>query len=287
MQKDGSISDLMATLESLADPHSPIALALQEAGLDPTAAAKTAYELRQHISSGTRTENDYSVSRRQYAERLGVHVETIGRWEREGKIAPGRKIGGAKHFRESDVLKAYAEFGPRPIGDYTVSRADAARRLKCSPGTISRRFRGRKRGTEVFYSARDVAREELFRRNSELVGEFEFRRMLGDINAEQFAWIKQWLLESYCSEDRRMPLIAKRSRKLGDVWFRLEAERWSHRFLGDPTAFLDSSRHRQFVECGKVNRFLARDISRQDQAREKEARNAKRMGSLYEDDVKL
>lgn len=43
------------------------------------------------------------------ARQLGVSVDTIRRWEREGKITSSRTLGGQRRFTSSEIDRARAE----------------------------------------------------------------------------------------------------------------------------------------------------------------------------------
>jgi molybdopterin-binding protein len=72
---------------------------------------------------------DYRIGRA--AELLGVRVETLRRWERDGKLATVRTSGGQRLVPESEVA--------RLLGERRAERAPAAvSRRNAFPGVITK-----------------------------------------------------------------------------------------------------------------------------------------------------
>src|SRR3972149_8162230 len=69
------------------------------------------------------------------ASALGVRVETLRRWEREGRLVTSRTAGGQRVVAASEVARLMAERNARP----PIARASQRNRL---PGVIT----GAKRG---------------------------------------------------------------------------------------------------------------------------------------------
>jgi predicted site-specific integrase-resolvase len=48
-------------------------------------------------------EKSYRLPARDVAKRLGVHVETVKRWARDGKVEGRKNMAGAWVFAETDI----------------------------------------------------------------------------------------------------------------------------------------------------------------------------------------
>lgn len=48
-------------------------------------------------------DNEVTYTTGQAAQRLGISVDTLRRWEREGKISPERNAAGHRRYTEADL----------------------------------------------------------------------------------------------------------------------------------------------------------------------------------------
>jgi putative resolvase len=51
----------------------------------------------------------------QAAKLIGVHPNTLRRWEREGKLKPARTLGGERRYTTEEINKLRSEMGLPPI----------------------------------------------------------------------------------------------------------------------------------------------------------------------------
>jgi hypothetical protein len=104
---------------------------------------------------------------------------------------------------------------------FEITKQEAARRMTCSIATVSRRLcgKGRKRGREILYREADVAREDRYSKNSRLVEDTEFCRLLGVQTYTQLNYLR--------NNARRLdlpafPPPARWSYTRGRLWYYLD-----------------------------------------------------------------
>ena len=76
------------------------------------------------------------------ASMLGVRVETLRRWEREGKLSTTRTAGGQRTVAASEVARLLAEGRERP----KITSASVRNRF---PGTVTEIRRDKLAATEI------------------------------------------------------------------------------------------------------------------------------------------
>lgn len=70
----------------------------------------------------------YTVSKA--AALLGVHPNTLRRWEREGKIAAARTPGGHRRYSIEEINRLRTSMGLRPLGNSEALHAQQRIRLQ-------------------------------------------------------------------------------------------------------------------------------------------------------------
>jgi hypothetical protein len=159
----------------------------------------------------------YSISRAEFAAKLGVHPETISR----RYAAAGRKIG-RKLFFEPSYVEQMCAGSRRDDSWFEVPREEAARRMQCSLATVARRLcgKGRKIGRRMMYYEADVAREERYSKNTRLLDDMEFCRLLGAQTTVQLGYLRREGRQLGCPA---FPRPARSSKTHGEQWYYLHA----------------------------------------------------------------